>query len=60
METKGQFFDIFQKFIHQAERQFGNRLKHLCTDFEEKFANKAFEKLTAKESIKWEPSALYT
>ncbi len=60
MRVKGQAFDIFQKFIRQAERQSENKLKRLRTDFRGKFANKAFEEFTAKEGIKWEPSAIYT
>ena len=43
MRTKGQTFDTFQRFIHQAERQSGKKLKHLRTDFGGEFANKAFE-----------------
>ncbi len=60
MRTKGQAFDTFQKFIPQAERQSGKKLKHLRTDFGGEFANQAFEEDTAKEGIKWEPSAPYT
>ncbi len=60
MRTKGQAFDIFEKFIRQVERQSGNKLKHLRTDFGRKFANKTFEEFTAKEGIKWEPSTSYT
>ena len=60
MRTKGQAFDIFQKFICQAERLSGKKLKHLCTDFGKEFANQAFEEYIAKEGVKWEPSALYT
>ena len=59
MITKSQAFDIFQKFIRQSERQFGNKLKHWGTDFGGGFANKAFEEFIAKEGIKWEPSAPY-
>ncbi len=43
MKTKSQTFDTFQKFIRQGERQSGKKLKHLRTDFEGEFANKAFE-----------------
>ena len=60
MRTKSQTFDIFQKFIRQAERQSGKKLKHLRTDFGGEFANKAFEEYTSKEGVKWEPSAPYT
>ena len=60
MRTKGQAFDTFQKFIRRAERQSGKKLKHLRTDFGGEFANQAFEEYTAKEGIKWEPSAPYT
>ncbi len=52
MRTKGQAFDIFQKFICRTERQSGKKLKHLRTDFEGEFANQAFEEYTAKEGIK--------
>ncbi len=44
MRTKGQAFNIFQKFICQVERQSGNKLKHLRINFEGESANKAFEK----------------
>ncbi len=60
MKPKSQTFDIFQKFIRQAERQSGKKLKHLHTDFGGKFANKMFEEYTSKESVKWEPGATYT
>ncbi len=60
MRTKSQAFDTFQKFIRRAERQPWKKLKHLRTDFGREFANQAFEEYTAKESIKWEPSAPYT
>ncbi len=60
MRTKSQAFDIFQKFICQEERQSENRLKHLRSNFEGKFANKAFEEYTAKESVKEEPNTPYT
>ena len=52
MRTKSQAFDTFQKFICQAEYQLGKKLKHLRINFEEKFANKAFEEYTAKEGVK--------
>lgn len=52
MRTKNQIFDIFQKFICQAEYQFRKKLKHLYTDFRKKFANKAFKEYTAKKDIK--------
>ncbi len=60
MKIKSQTFDTFQKFIRQAERQPGKKLKHLRTDFKEEFANKAFEKYKSKEDVKWESNALYT
>ena len=60
MRTKSQTFDIFQKFIRQAERQSGKKLKHLYTDFGGEFANQVFKEYTAKEGVKWEPSAPYT
>ena len=60
MRTKSQGFDTFQKFICQAERQSGKKLKHLRTDFGGEFANHAFEEYTSKEDVKWEPSAPYT
>lgn len=60
IRTKDQIFGIFQNFICQAERQLGKKLKHLQTNFREKFANKAFEKYIGKDNVKWEPSALYT
>ncbi len=60
MRIKSQTFDIFQKFIRQAERQSGKKLQYLCTDFEGEFANKAFEKYTSKEGVKWESSTPYT
>lgn len=59
MRTKSHTFDTFQRFIRQAERQSGKKLKHLRTDFGE-FANQAFEEYTAKDGVKWEPSAPYT
>lgn len=52
MRTKGQAFDIFKKFICQAKRQSGNKLKHLQIDFGRKFANKVFEEYIVKEGIK--------
>ena len=60
MRTRSQTFDIFQKFICQAERQSRKKLKHLCTDFGEEFANQVFKEFTAKEGLKWEPNASYT
>ncbi len=60
MTTKGQTFDTFQRFIRQAKHQSGKKLKHLRTDFGEKFANQVFEEYKAKDGIKWEPSAYYT
>ncbi len=52
MWTKSHTFDIFQKFICQAERQSRKKLKHLLTNFERKFANKAFEEYEFKEGVK--------
>ena len=60
MRTKGQAFDTLQKFICRAKRQSGKIVKPLRTDFGGEFANRAFEEYTAKECIKWEPSAPYT
>ena len=60
IRTTGQVFDIFLKFIHQAECQSRKRLKHLHIDFKRKFANQAFEEYTSKEGVKCKPSALYT
>ena len=60
MRTKEQTFDIFLKFICQAERQLRKKLKHLYTDFGGEFANQAFEEYVAREGVKWEPSAPYT
>lgn len=59
IKTKGQAFDIFQRFICRAERQSGKKLKHLRIDFGKEFANQAFEAYIAKEGIKWELSAPY-
>ncbi len=58
--TKSRTFDIFQKFIRQAERWSRKKLKHLRTDFGGEFANQAFEEYTSKEGVKWEPSAPYS
>lgn len=52
MRTKGQAFEIFQKFICRAERQSGKKLKHLRTNFGGEFTNQAFEEYTAKKGIK--------
>ena len=60
MRTKIQTFDIFQRFICQAECQSGKKLKHLYTDFGREFANQAFEEYIFKEGIKQELSAPYT
>ena len=60
MRTKSQIFDTFQKFICRAKRQSEKKLKHLRTNFGREFANQAFKKYTAKEGVKWEPSAPYT
>ena len=59
MRTKSQTFETFQKFICQVECQSEKKLKYLYTDFGGEFANQAFEKYTAKQGIKQEPSALY-
>lgn len=60
MKTKNQTFDIFQKFICQADHQFRKKFRHLYTNFESKFTNKVFEKYIAKEKIKLESSVPYT
>lgn len=60
MRIKGQAFDIFQRFICQAERQSGKKLKHLRTNFGGEFANQAFEEYTAKESIKKKSNTPHT
>lgn len=52
MKTKSRIFDTFQNFICQAERQLGNKLKHLYTDFREKSANQTFREYTTKKDIK--------
>ncbi len=52
MRIKSQTFDIFQKFIRQAERQSRKKLKHLRTDFGGEFANKTFEEYTSKGGVK--------
>lgn len=52
MRTKGQAFNIFQKFICQAKCQLKKKLKYLPTNFEGEFANQTFEKYIAKENIK--------
>ncbi len=52
MRTKSQTFDIFQKFICQAERQSGEKPKHLRIDFGREFANEKFEEYTSKGGVK--------
>lgn len=52
IKTKDLTFDIFSKFICQAERQSRKKLKYLYINFNRKFANKTFEKYTVKEGIK--------
>ena len=60
MRTKNQTFDILEKFICQAELWSRKKLKHLRTNFEEEFANKAGEEDSSKKDVKWELSAPYT
>ncbi len=56
MTTKSLTFNGFQKFLRQAERHFGKKLKHCCTNFGGEFANKAFKEYTSKDGINWKPS----
>lgn len=53
IRTKGQTFDIFQKFICLVECQSGKKLKYLKANFQGKFANEVFKEYTALEGIKW-------